>query len=97
PDYPRFCCFKHCKAKFTCPVRAPRRRPCMHAAIVIETNYAGLTGSLANHNVERSWDAPRTLLEAALLRVSNVRKVFESTRGTYIALDGVSLTISDGE
>jgi NitT/TauT family transport system ATP-binding protein len=36
-------------------------------------------------------------LEAALLRVSNVRKVFESTRGTYIALDGVSLTISDGE
>jgi NitT/TauT family transport system ATP-binding protein len=35
--------------------------------------------------------------EAALLRVSNVRKVFESTRGTYIALDGVSLTVSDGE
>jgi NitT/TauT family transport system ATP-binding protein len=32
-----------------------------------------------------------------LLRVSNVRKVFESARGTYIALDGVSLTISDGE
>jgi len=32
-----------------------------------------------------------------LLRVSNVRKVFESTRGNYIALDGVSLTISDGE
>jgi polar amino acid transport system ATP-binding protein len=35
--------------------------------------------------------------EAALLRVSNVRKVFESARGTYIALDGVSLAISDGE
>jgi NitT/TauT family transport system ATP-binding protein len=32
-----------------------------------------------------------------LLRVSNVRKVFESAHGTYIALDGVSLTISDGE
>lgn len=32
-----------------------------------------------------------------MLRVSNVRKVFKSARGTYIALDGVSLTISDGE
>lgn len=32
-----------------------------------------------------------------MLRVSNVRKVFESARGTYIALDGVSLNISDGE
>ena len=32
-----------------------------------------------------------------MLRVTNVRKVFESTRGTYIALDGVSLTISNGE
>lgn len=32
-----------------------------------------------------------------MLRVSNIRKVFESARGTYIALDGVSLTISDGE
>ena len=32
-----------------------------------------------------------------MLRVSNVRKVFASTRGTYIALDGLSLTISDGE
>jgi len=32
-----------------------------------------------------------------LLRVSNVRKVFETAHGTYIALDGVSLTISDGE
>jgi NitT/TauT family transport system ATP-binding protein len=32
-----------------------------------------------------------------LLRVSNVRKVFESARGTYIALDGVTLTIADGE
>ena len=31
------------------------------------------------------------------MHVSNVRKVFESARGTYIALDGVSLTISDGE
>lgn len=32
-----------------------------------------------------------------MLRVSNVRKVFESAHGTYTALDGVSLTISDGE
>ncbi|MFZ0401870.1 MAG: ABC transporter ATP-binding protein [Pseudolabrys sp.] len=32
-----------------------------------------------------------------MLRVSNVRKVFESAHGPYIALDGVSLTISDGE
>jgi NitT/TauT family transport system ATP-binding protein len=32
-----------------------------------------------------------------LLRVNNVRKVFESARGTYIALDGISLTIDDGE
>lgn len=31
------------------------------------------------------------------MRVSNVRKVFESSRATYVALDGVSLTISDGE
>jgi NitT/TauT family transport system ATP-binding protein len=32
-----------------------------------------------------------------LLRVNNVRKIFESRRGTYVALDGVSLTIGDGE
>ena len=32
-----------------------------------------------------------------MLRVSNVRKVFESTRGTYVALENVSLTIPDGE
>jgi NitT/TauT family transport system ATP-binding protein len=32
-----------------------------------------------------------------LLRVSNVRKVFESARGTYVALDGVSLSIEGGE
>jgi NitT/TauT family transport system ATP-binding protein len=32
-----------------------------------------------------------------LLRVSNVSKVFESSRGSYIALDGVTLTIKDGE
>jgi NitT/TauT family transport system ATP-binding protein len=32
-----------------------------------------------------------------LLRVNNVRKIFESTRGAYVALDGVSLTIDDGE
>ena len=32
-----------------------------------------------------------------MLRVSNVSKVFESSRGTYIVLDGVSLTITDGE
>ncbi len=31
------------------------------------------------------------------MRVHNVRKVFESARGSYVALDGVSLTISDGE
>jgi NitT/TauT family transport system ATP-binding protein len=32
-----------------------------------------------------------------LLRVDNVRKIFESSRGSYIALDGVSLTVKDGE
>ena len=32
-----------------------------------------------------------------MLRVNNVRKVFESARGSYIALDGVSLTVNDGE
>ncbi len=32
-----------------------------------------------------------------MLRVSNVRKVFESSRGTYTALDGLSLTVSDRE
>ena len=32
-----------------------------------------------------------------MLRVSNVSKVFESSRDTYVALDGVSLTIKDGE
>ena len=32
-----------------------------------------------------------------MLRVNNVQKIFESSRGRYIALDGVSLTISDGE
>jgi NitT/TauT family transport system ATP-binding protein len=41
--------------------------------------------------------APRIRPEDVLLSVSNVRKVFESARGTYIALDGVSLAISDGE
>src|SRR5262249_18504376 len=35
--------------------------------------------------------------EAGLLRVDNVRKVFESARGNYVALDGVSLDIVDGE
>jgi NitT/TauT family transport system ATP-binding protein len=40
---------------------------------------------------------PCTRAEASLLRVNNVRKVFESARGSYIALDGVSLTINDGE
>jgi len=40
---------------------------------------------------------PCFLPEAGLLRVSNVRKVFESTRGTYVALENVSLTIPDGE
>jgi NitT/TauT family transport system ATP-binding protein len=33
----------------------------------------------------------------SVLRVDNVRKVFESSRGNYRALGGVSLTISDGE
>jgi NitT/TauT family transport system ATP-binding protein len=32
-----------------------------------------------------------------LLRVNNVQKIFESSRGRYVALDGVSLTIDDGE
>jgi NitT/TauT family transport system ATP-binding protein len=32
-----------------------------------------------------------------LLRVNNVRKTFESARGKYVALDGVSLTVADGE
>jgi NitT/TauT family transport system ATP-binding protein len=36
-------------------------------------------------------------LDTSLLRINNVGKIFESTRGTYIALEAVSLTISDGE
>ena len=32
-----------------------------------------------------------------MLRVNNVQKIFKSSRGRYIALDGASLTISDGE
>jgi NitT/TauT family transport system ATP-binding protein len=32
-----------------------------------------------------------------LLRVDKVCKIFDSARGAYIALDGVSLTINDGE
>jgi ABC-type nitrate/sulfonate/bicarbonate transport system ATPase subunit len=32
-----------------------------------------------------------------LLRVTNVRKVYQSVRGSYVALDGVSLTVDDGE
>ncbi len=32
-----------------------------------------------------------------MLRVSNVSKVFESSRDPYVALDGVSLTIKDEE
>jgi len=32
-----------------------------------------------------------------LLRVSNVQKIFASSRGTYNALDAVSLTVKDGE
>jgi NitT/TauT family transport system ATP-binding protein len=32
-----------------------------------------------------------------LLRVNNVQKIFESSRGRYIALDGVSLTVGDSE
>jgi len=37
------------------------------------------------------------LPERSLLRVTNVRKTFESARGSYVALDGVSLTVNDGE
>jgi NitT/TauT family transport system ATP-binding protein len=33
----------------------------------------------------------------ALLRVSNVQKIFVSSRGAYNALDSVSLTVKDGE
>jgi NitT/TauT family transport system ATP-binding protein len=32
-----------------------------------------------------------------LLRVDNVRKVFASARGSYVALDGVTLEVNDGE
>jgi NitT/TauT family transport system ATP-binding protein len=32
-----------------------------------------------------------------LLRVENIRKTFESARGTYVALEGVSIDIDDGE
>lgn len=32
-----------------------------------------------------------------MLRVDNVRKVFDSARGSYVALDGISLEIVDGE
>jgi len=35
--------------------------------------------------------------EVSLLRVNNVCKIFESARGTYFALDDVSLTVNDGE
>jgi NitT/TauT family transport system ATP-binding protein len=36
-------------------------------------------------------------MEAGLLRLDNVCKVFESSRGIYVALDSVSLAINDGE
>ena len=36
-------------------------------------------------------------MDTSLLRINNVGKIFESTRGTYVALEAVSLTISDGE
>jgi NitT/TauT family transport system ATP-binding protein len=36
-------------------------------------------------------------VEARVLRVHEVGKVFESARGRYVALDGVSLTIKPGE
>lgn len=32
-----------------------------------------------------------------MLRVNNVRKVYETSRGNYVALDAVSLTVKDGE
>jgi NitT/TauT family transport system ATP-binding protein len=32
-----------------------------------------------------------------LLRITDVRKVYESNRGSYVALDAVSLTVQDGE
>jgi NitT/TauT family transport system ATP-binding protein len=41
--------------------------------------------------------ADALLQELILLHVTNVGKVFDSARGTYIALDGVSLTIKGGE
>ncbi len=31
------------------------------------------------------------------MRVNNLRKTFASSRGSYLALDGVSLTVNDGE
>jgi NitT/TauT family transport system ATP-binding protein len=40
---------------------------------------------------------PARVQEDGLLRVENVRKVFESAHGTYDALEGVSLTITVGE
>jgi NitT/TauT family transport system ATP-binding protein len=36
-------------------------------------------------------------LETSLLRITDVRKVYESNRGSYVALDAVSLTVRDGE
>ena len=39
----------------------------------------------------------RLRLETSLLRVNNVCKVYESARGAYNALDGVSISIADGE
>ena len=32
-----------------------------------------------------------------MLRITDVRKVYESNRGSYVALDAVSLTVRDGE
>lgn len=36
-------------------------------------------------------------MDTSLLRINNVGKIYESTRGMYVALEAVSLTISDGE
>src|ERR1044072_1620042 len=96
PDHSRFLLLQTLQRRFGVSGTAASPQTA-HARYDCHTDKPRLTGSPTNHNVEWSWDAPRTLPEAALLRVSNVRKVFESARGTYIALDRVSLTIADGE
>jgi NitT/TauT family transport system ATP-binding protein len=45
----------------------------------------------------RKLSGRRSISETKLLRVTNVRKVFDSARETYVALEGVSLSIAGGE